>query len=426
MISPRRGWRWATTLAAAAIGFATIGIGATASAADKSAGNAGKSAGKPAVELQTPSTLYQGRSLVHNRETCWLLDATGAVHEVPLGEVKSYRQIEAPFRPETPLEARDRWRKSLPASMEAVAKGKYVVCAPRGAAARYAELLDNACNSLWMHFSRRSMPLETPEFPLTAIIFPTRADFVAYAREEYPVVPKTLLGYYHRRTNRIALYADGKQTASASREPDFSEHERLLSGTERAGKRPVSVDRGGLLAVDTIPAGWNAAIDGDALATLVHEATHQVAYNVGLHARLGDTPRWVSEGLAMLLEEDSRRDDSGSRPITERLNRQRYLWFMNYRQTRRPAKALEPFLTSDDAFAAAALDAYSEAWALSFYLVETRRTKYSEYLKRLAARDPLAAGSPESRLEDFQAVFGRDVAWLEGQYLKFLDGIPLK
>ena len=36
--------------------------------------------------------------------------------------------------------------------------------------------------------------------------------------------------------------------------------------------------------------------------TIIHEATHQTAYNVGVHARFADQPRWLVEGLAMMFE----------------------------------------------------------------------------------------------------------------------------
>ena len=40
-----------------------------------------------------------------------------------------------------------------------------------------------------------------------------------------------------------------------------------------------------------------------AVSTIVHEATHQIAFNCGLHTRLSDCPRWLSEGIAMYLFE---------------------------------------------------------------------------------------------------------------------------
>ena len=37
-------------------------------------------------------------------------------------------------------------------------------------------------------------------------------------------------------------------------------------------------------------------------ATIIHEVTHQVAFNCGVHTRFNDVPRWVSEGLATMFE----------------------------------------------------------------------------------------------------------------------------
>jgi hypothetical protein len=141
---------------------------------------------------------------------------------------------------------------------------------------------------------------------------------------------------------------------------------------------------------------------------------------------MGDGPRWVSEGLAMLFEEDSRRDDSGTRDPSERVHRARYVWYMNYRQARRPKYALEDFLRSDGSFEQAGLDAYSEAWALSFYLIETRRADYSRYLQLVARRDPLVPYSAEERLADFRECFGQDMAHFEGQYLLFIDRLKVQ
>ena len=38
------------------------------------------------------------------------------------------------------------------------------------------------------------------------------------------------------------------------------------------------------------------------IATILHEACHQIAFNTGLQTRLGDYPLWVSEGIATFFE----------------------------------------------------------------------------------------------------------------------------
>lgn len=151
-----------------------------------------------------------------------------------------------------------------------------------------------------------------------------------------------------------------------------------------------------------------------------------MGFNCGLHCRLGDDPTWVVEGMAMLFEGDSNRDDTKTKTtVIQRMNRERFVWFQEYCQSRRQTKSLEEFLTTDAMFTSATLDAYSEAWALTFFLAETRPSNLSGYLKKLANRTDLGEYTPMKRLNDFKASFGKDIPYLEMQYLRFIREIEL-
>ncbi|HID22108.1 MAG TPA: DUF1570 domain-containing protein, partial [Planctomycetaceae bacterium] len=152
-----------------------------------------------------------------------------------------------------------------------------------------------------------------------------------------------------------------------------------------------------------------------------HEATHQFAFNMGLHSRIGPNPKWVVEGLATVLEAAGPARAKSARSVTARINRERWLWFRNYARTRRPDRSLARFLGSDRMFETAVLDAYSQAWALSFYLMETRPRRYMDYLRTIACRDPLQRYSSEERLRDFQKAFGGNLDRLEAEFLRFMD-----
>ena len=73
----------------------------------------------------------------------------------------------------------------------------------------------------------------------------------------------------------------------------------------------------------------------------------------------------------------------------------------------------------DKLFESSILDAYSQAWALSYFLIETRPAKYVKYLKRIAQRDPLKSYPPEERLSDFKSAFGDDLEKLETSMLRY-------
>ena len=68
--------------------------------------------------------------------------------------------------------------------------------------------------------------------------------------------------------------------------------------------------------------------------------------------------------------------------------------------------------------------AYAEAWALTFFLVETEPQKYMEILKRTASRPPFQEYTPTQRTADFTAVFGSDWRMLEARFLRFMAEVP--
>ena len=162
---------------------------------------------------------------------------------------------------------------------------------------------------------------------------------------------------------------------------------------------------------------------GDLQSTIVHEATHQIAYNFGLHSRMGETPRWVAEGIATVFEPEGVRDSSAGRDIKQRLNRERFIEFQNYAKSRRPAKSLKAFIESDSLYESAVLDFYAQSWALTFFLIETRPRNFSAYLKRMAARDPFAEYPAADRIADFRDTIHKDIDWLDVQFLRFVDGL---
>jgi hypothetical protein len=82
---------------------------------------------------------------------------------------------------------------------------------------------------------------------------------------------------------------------------------------------------------------------------------------------------------------------------------------------------VQDLVSSDRAFKAAPLDAYATAWAMSFYLLETRPADYARYLRTLSARPPLSRPTAEERLDDFRGAFGGvDPNQLEAQIARFL------
>jgi hypothetical protein len=241
-------------------------------------------------------------------------------------------------------------------------------------------------------WEQRRMPVRKPEVPLVALVFRDKQSFVQYARRELGEAAPTIVGYYSLATNRVTMYnLTGIDARRPSRRLDSAEQiSRVLSSPEAA--RTV--------------------------ATVVHEATHQLAFNCGLHERWGDVPMWVSEGIAVFFETPHVGSSKGWRAIGA-VNRSRLLQFRQYLRTR-PEDSLQTLLADDERFRTAdsAINAYAETWALTYYLLKTRAADYVKYLRKIAARPPLARNTPEERLLEFREAFGSDLKGLDESFVR--------
>ncbi|MEK6257911.1 MAG: DUF1570 domain-containing protein [Planctomycetota bacterium] len=328
------------------------------------------------IDVKIGQNQFSGRVAAANEQDCWLLQRDGRLSSFHMDDVIDFSEVEPRFRPFSSIDLRDRLKTEFGRDFEAKTTAHYIVVARRGAAERYAALFEQIYRQCHLYFVARGFRMEEPEFPLVAVVFPDQGSFAKYCRSEGATPQQGLVGFYLTTSNRVALY------------------DRVVSGQ--------STEEG----VDD---------------TVIHEATHQVAFNTGIHSRIGQNPQWVVEGLATLFEADGVRVRQVAADVSERINPERLEWFHKYRRQRRPAGSLESFVRDDALFKRAPLDAYSQAWALTFYLVESRPVEFARYLKAIAVRDPLTRYDADSRLNDFRDAFGRDLAIIEGGMLRFHD-----
>jgi len=156
------------------------------------------------------------------------------------------------------------------------------------------------------------------------------------------------------------------------------------------------------------------------VATIVHEATHQIAYNCGLHARFSDCPLWFSEGIAIYFETPDVSSAKGWSTVGA-VNLPRLAQFRDYAR-RRPSDSLVSLLRDGTRFrdTSKGLDAYAEAWALTYFLLKQRPKQYVEYLRTLSAKEPAKSDDPEIRLHEFKRAFGPDLKRLDSDFLRFI------
>ena len=347
------------------------------------------------IEVRDGKTVTTGKLLARDKERAVLLDRVGGLHDLTLNSV-TLKPTTSRFQSLPATELRNQLSREFGKDFELGSTRHYVVIAPSGRAADYAAIFEEHYATLQRYFKTRSFTLTEPQFPMVAVVFATQKQFIEYANRDGSKVMANMQGYYSPRTNRVALFETaGKSVAVSAIDP--------LS----ASRSPVF-----------------GAIKTDLKETMIHEATHQVAYNIGLHSRVGETPRWVVEGMATVFEPEGMRNSAAGNSAKQRLNWERYVVFQNFVQTkRRPPKSLRSFIESEDLYESGVLDFYAQSWALTFFLVETRPRNYSAYLKRIAARDPFAEYPAKERLADFKETIHIDVDWLDTQFVKYIDGV---
>ena len=152
------------------------------------------------------------------------------------------------------------------------------------------------------------------------------------------------------------------------------------------------------------------------VATIVHEATHQISFNCGLQTRLVDNPLWMSEGLAVYFETP---DLSSSRSWSGiGVNYARWDRFLDNLDADR-VPPLRRLVADDELFRnpETAVDSYAQAWAWNYFLIKWRPKEYAAYLKAIADQPVLGQPDPKQRVARFQQALRRGLRRARGRVL---------
>lgn len=298
-----------------------------------------------------------------------------------------------------PLPSEDLVRRTLaglPQGFESLTTSHYLICynTSRGYAQWCASLLERLYMAFTNFWSQKGFDLREPEMPLVAIVFADRQSYIRHAQAEVGDSARSIIAYFHLETNRITMYD--------------------LTGSESSGR---SADRATSALINRILAQPDAE---RTVATIVHEATHQIAFNCGLHTRLSDCPLWFSEGIATYFETPDLTSAKGWRKLGM-VNQGRLSQFLSY-LSRRPPDSLAGLISDDKRFRDPRhnLDAYAEAWALTYYLLRQHPKQYVAYLRLLSRKKPLLWDDPATRLDEFKQAFGPDLDRLDAEFVRYM------
>ncbi len=335
----------------------------------------------------------EGTVIIEAADGAMLLELDDQRLELLQGnEVHSRRTVDAPSTASTPREEGHRILAELPAGFDLLVTRHYVICFDTSRAyAQWSGALFEKLHDAFLNYWRKAgVEVEAPRRPLVVVIFSDRERYEAHAARDLGAAADRVVGYYNLMSNRVTTFD--------------------LTGSDQLARRPAtSAARAGL----EILASPEAA---GLVSTLVHEASHQMAFNCQMHRRLAPVPVWISEGVATFFETP----DPGGRGWKRigGVNRPRLDTFLaGYR-----AGVLDEIVRGDEPFRASegAIDAYARAWALTAFLAQTRKGALVEYINAIGAKPPLSPDGPEERLRDFVAAFGVEPHQLEQPLMKFL------
>jgi len=317
----------------------------------------------------------EGTPLSWSKQQVLLLGRDGRLWDFSPKESRNFRKVSSTFASYSASEMRAALERELRGKLVITGTGHYLVAHPKGKEA-WAQRFEQLYRSCIHYFSMRNMRVSEPKFPLVAIVWGNHADFKRHAAQDGSHVREGVLGFYSPTTNRVMLYDNDMGNSRLS------------------------------------------SLFND--ATIIHEATHQVAFNTGVHNRFSPSPNWLVEGLGSMFEANGVWDWQRYPDRRDRVNRMRLAQFRQWQKSGRAAGSFAQLLSSDRQFAANPTAAYAEGWAWVFFLTERYPQKFAEYVRRVAARGDFETYPPAQRIHDFSAVFGSDLRMLEKHCFNFI------
>ena len=340
-----------------------------------------------------------GEAIVEAQDGGILLKtADGAYHRLEGQMIKSRTSDAKPLVMLSREQLAEDLLAGLPDGFQVHHSKNYVVCynTTRTYAEWTSSLLERLQKAFIAYWKKRGFDVKEPAQPLAVLVFGDQASYAQYAKEDLGSAVSSVIGYYNLETNRIMMYD--------------------LTGMQALRREGFA--RGSLHDISELLSQPEAE---PLVATIVHEATHQISFNCGLQTRLVDNPLWLSEGLAVYFETP---DLSSSRSWSG-IGRVNYPRWDRFRENVDAGRVppLTQLIAGDELFRNpdTAVDAYAQSWAWNYYLIRWRPKEYAAYLKAIAAKPLLTADDRPARIAEFRKHFGVDLGKLEDEFYRQME-----
>ena len=332
-----------------------------------------------------------GRILIEAQDGGVLLEErNGRIRQLTPAVIESKAASDVPFSPMTNDELGNDLLSQVPAGFEIHQTDHFVICS--NSAEEYSEfvgkLLEKVFDQYFEFMSEQEIVVRQPEGKLPVIIFQSEAEFKEYGAAQHPETSfEDTPGYYSLRENQVLLQ-------------DLTRDRSLRSSTairKRLADQPLQV------------------------ATMVHEAIHQLAFNTGLQIRMADNPVWLSEGLALYFEPIAPRSSNlWTKPGL--VSGRHHPVFVTNSENGTARIPFQDLLSVDKTFLSAdtVAIAYAESWGLTSYLFRQQKDGMKKYLTKISQRKPLQRVSPEERVAEFQDAFEKSPDEIERETISYV------
>ncbi len=336
------------------------------------------------VDAQTIEVSLDGEISVRGKPIYWdqhsvvFLERDGRLVTFSPADAKKFRKLSDRFSSLSQAELRGKLMREFGSAFEVSGTGQYLVVHPAGQRDRWAGRFEQLYRRVVHYFRARGFSTNRPEFPFIAIVLPSQESYEKYLRRQKVDLGFNSLGYYDLASNRIHLY-------------DVTEGRTDSSDWQ-------------------INAG-----------TIIHEAVHQTAHNIGIHQRDGDEPLWLVEGIGTLFEAAGVWDSRQHQTLHDRVNQRQLENYRRLVDSTSSLGLLKQQIATDDLFSRKTNLAYAHAWAMTFFLTEQEPRRFAELIQQLNRRQAFGRYTAKERIADFQKVFGSDLQMFDARMQRFLE-----
>lgn len=334
----------------------------------------GQSAGL--VEFRVGDRSQVGLRLAESDRESVIMGRDGWLHAIR-SNAASVRPIPGRYEPISAAELRNELGHEFGPRFEVIATANFLVVQPRGRGRTWPDLFEQSHRAFLDYMRKRGIPLRQGRFPMVAVVFADSSSMYAeFARQGIDV--SRVAGLYSNSSNRVMTHDGG--------------HRSLIAATVR------------------------------------HEAAHQSAFNSGVHSRVNETPKWITEGIGQMFEPESMSNTRGAPRWTDRINPDSMRVLKHDLARQGSASFLDDvadLVRADDAFhdPSRVERAYAVAWAMMFFLGERQPDRFREILHFTATRPPFRPYPPGQRLIDFERTIGQDTGEFARQVLWMIESL---